>query len=71
MKFENKKQQRTRKPKACCENLTETYDRHPIYPELRLSGKWLQDIGFNFGQPVIVLIEPNKITLTIEPDLKL
>lgn len=35
-------------------------------PEIRLSGRWLEDIGFVCGQPVMVLIEQKKITLTIE-----
>ncbi|WEK33598.1 MAG: SymE family type I addiction module toxin [Candidatus Pseudobacter hemicellulosilyticus] len=33
--------------------------------EIQLVGKWLDAIGFTAGKPVMILIEPNKITLTI------
>ena len=35
-----------------------------IVPEIRLSGKWLQQIGFNSGETVCVKHEQNKITIT-------
>lgn len=43
------------------------YRQTVIFPEIRLAGKWLQDIGFACGQHVTVLQEQNKITITIEP----
>ncbi len=36
-----------------------------IFPEIRLCGKWLQDIGFEHGQTIKVQQEKNKITITI------
>ncbi|WJM83546.1 SymE family type I addiction module toxin [Pectobacterium brasiliense] len=38
-------------------------------PQLKLSGKWLENIGFNTGQPVIVTVEHGK--LLIETELRL
>lgn len=39
--------------------------RGVIFPEIRLCGKWLRDLGFDFGQAVIVKQEKNKIIITI------
>ncbi len=35
-------------------------------PEIRLCGKWLQDIGFGQGQTIKVQPEENKITITVD-----
>ncbi len=40
--------------------------RSVLFPEIRLCGKWLQDLGFNCGQEVHVKQEFNKITITVE-----
>ncbi len=40
--------------------------RPVIFPEIRLCGKWLQDIGFENGQTINVQQEKNKITITVE-----
>ncbi|MGS2763704.1 SymE family type I addiction module toxin [Sinomicrobium sp. M5D2P9] len=37
-----------------------------IIPEIRLCGKWLQDIGFEHGQTIKVKQEKNKITITVD-----
>jgi toxic protein SymE len=34
-----------------------------IFPEIRLSGKWLQNLGFNCGQKVIIIHEKNRIVI--------
>jgi len=39
--------------------------RHIIFPEIRLCGKWLQNIGFEHGQTIKVLAKRNKITITV------
>ena len=39
-----------------------------VFPEIKLSGKWLQDIGFACGQMVVVALEQNKITITINEE---
>ncbi len=36
-------------------------------PEIRLSGKWLEEIGFHYNRHVRIDYEKNKIT--IRPDL--
>jgi toxic protein SymE len=35
-------------------------------PEIRLEGKWLNELGFKQGQIVIVEQEQNKLTITID-----
>jgi len=55
---------RRRRLKVYPKYFQRTY-RSVIFPEIRLSGKWLKDIGFNCGQSVIVQQEQNKITITI------
>ncbi len=34
-----------------------------FFPEIRLSGKWLQDTGFDFGQEVTIQHEKDKIVI--------
>lgn len=36
------------------------------FPEIRLCGKWLREIGFSCGQVVTVRHEKNKIIITLE-----
>lgn len=43
-----------------------TWQRSVIFPEIRLCGKWLQDLGFEHGQTINVLQEKNKIIITID-----
>ncbi|MDO5970582.1 SymE family type I addiction module toxin [Flavivirga aquimarina] len=42
------------------------YNRRVTFPEIRLSGKWLKDLGFNCGRFVIVSHRKNKITITLQ-----
>ncbi len=37
-------------------------------PEIRLEGKWLDELGFKQGQTVIIELADNKLTITIEVD---
>ena len=39
-----------------------------VFPEIRLAGKWLQDMGFTCGKKVDVVYEKNKITITLEEE---
>lgn len=41
-----------------------SYMRYVVFPEIRLCGKWLKDIGFECGQSVTVSHEKNKIIIT-------
>ncbi len=43
-----------------------SWQRLVIFPEIRLCGKWLQDIGFEHGQTINVRQERNKITITVD-----
>ncbi|UYA58692.1 type I toxin-antitoxin system SymE family toxin [Pectobacterium colocasium] len=40
--------------------------KKPPSPQLKLSGKWLEDLGFNTGQPVIVTVERGKLVIETE-----
>ncbi|MFC5046033.1 SymE family type I addiction module toxin [Aquimarina hainanensis] len=44
------------------------YNRYVTFPEIKLSGKWLKEIGFNCGQFVIVSHKKNKITITLQKE---
>lgn len=37
-----------------------------LMPEIRLSGRWLERLGFAMGKGVIVKQERNKITITVK-----
>jgi len=39
-----------------------------VFPEIRLAGKWLQDIGFICGKKVNVKHEKNKIIITLDEE---
>ena len=54
-----------RQLKILKKHITRPYHRYVIFPEIRLCGKWLQDIGFECGQLVTVLHEKNKIIITV------
>lgn len=47
-------------PRAC--------HKYVIFPEIRLAGKWLQDLGFNCGSFVTIAQEGNTLTITILPE---
>lgn len=42
-----------------------SYNGTVILPEIRLCGKWVQDLGFECGEIVTVRHEKNKITITV------
>ncbi|MEQ9900344.1 SymE family type I addiction module toxin [Pectobacterium punjabense] len=37
--------------------------KKPPSPQLKLSGKWLEDLGFNTGQPVIATVEHGRLVI--------
>lgn len=41
-----------------------------VFPEIRLAGKWLQDIGFKCGKFVVITQGNNSITITALPEVK-
>ena len=44
------------------------YQRYVIFPEIKLSGKWLKDMGFDSGKHVIVSHMKNKIIITLQKE---
>lgn len=41
-----------------------------VFPEIRLAGKWLQDMGFKCGNFVVITQGENSITITALPEVK-
>jgi toxic protein SymE len=60
---------RFRKLKIHSKFRTRRWDNTTI-PEIRLEGKWLDELGFKQGQIVIVEQEQNKLTITIDSGQK-
>lgn len=47
------------------------YGRYYVtFPEIRLTGKWMQECGFRPGQQIEITTEVHKLTITICPDNK-
>jgi len=59
---------RNRRLKVISKVFPRDYNKYVIFPEIRLSGKWLKDLGFNCGQFVIVSHSKNKITITLQKE---
>ena len=57
---------RERQLKVISKVFPREYNRYVTFPEIRLSGKWLKDLGFNCGQFVIVSHRKTKITITLQ-----
>ncbi|MFZ5551574.1 MAG: SymE family type I addiction module toxin [Bacteroidota bacterium] len=62
-KNQNKKNE-SRKLKIHPKFYSRTY-KTVVYPEIRLSGKWLQEAGFTSGNSVQVDCRKNKIIITV------
>jgi len=62
------KQSVKRRLKIQPKHMARTYSRYVIFSEIRLCGKWLQDIGFNCGNFVTVEHQQNKIIITTDTE---
>ncbi len=58
---------KTKKLKVQSKHFSRAYHTQVVFPEIKLSGKWLQDLGFTCGQEVTVMQETNKITISLHP----
>lgn len=63
---ENFQQSGQRQLKVYEKHISRSYYQRVIFPEIRLCGKWLQDIGFECGQTVTVQHQKNKIIITLD-----
>lgn len=63
---ENFQQSGKRQLKVYEKCISRAYHRYVVFPEIRLCGKWLQEIGFDCGQSVTVRHEKNKIIITVD-----
>lgn len=50
-------------------HIARSYNRYVVFPEIRLCGKWLQEIGFTHGKFVTVQHEENKIIITVNNEV--
>ena len=39
-----------------------------FYPEIRLAGKWLEDLGFSYGNFVTINCEANRLIITVRDE---
>lgn len=70
MKQKNKIQQsEKRQLKIHRKYIARSYQRYVVFPEIRLSGKWLKELGFTHGKFVTVHHEENKIIITINNEI--
>lgn len=71
MKQENITQQSAKRQlKIHRKYISRSYRRYVIFPEIRLCGKWLHEIGFTCGNFVTVEQEKNKIVITVNNESK-
>lgn len=64
------KQLKKRRLKIQPKYMARSYHRYVIFPEIRLCGKWLQEIGFNCGNFVTVEHQRNKIIITTQKEIQ-
>jgi toxic protein SymE len=57
-----------RRLKVVAKTFPREYHRYVIFPEIKLSGKWLKDMGFVSGKHVIVSHRKNKIIITLQKE---
>ncbi|PWB26249.1 SymE family type I addiction module toxin [Flavobacterium sp. HTF] len=50
-------------------HIARSYNRYVIFPEIRLCGKWLQNIGFDYGNFVTIEHQQNKIIITTNNEI--
>ncbi|HEY1045379.1 MAG TPA: SymE family type I addiction module toxin [Bacteroidia bacterium] len=67
---ENFQQSGRRQLKVYEKYISRSYHQYVVFPEIRLCGKWLQDMGFDCGQSVTVRHEKNKIIITLDNETR-
>jgi toxic protein SymE len=63
---ENFQQNGERRLKVIEKHFSRAHYKYVVFPEIRLSGKWLGKLGFKQGQTVIIAQGKNKLTITID-----
>lgn len=63
------KQSAKRQLKIHRKYISRSYSRHVIFPEIRLCGKWLKEIGFTCDKFVTVQHQQNKIVITVNNEI--
>lgn len=57
---------KARKLKIHSKYQSRRWGRGVSIPEIRLEGKWLDELGFKKGQTIIIEQEQNKLTITLD-----
>jgi len=39
-----------------------------IVPHIRLSGRWLKEAGFSYGDAIVVQVDSARLTITLQED---
>ena len=65
-----KQQPEKRKLKVYKKYIQRAYHSYIVFPEIRLCGKWLHDMGFTCGKVVTVTYRKNKLIITVESEIK-
>ena len=58
-----RKEKNIRKLKVYSKHNAKCNGKITFVPEIRLSGKWLKELGFKQGQSIIITCEEDKITI--------
>jgi len=64
------KQSAKRRLKIQPKHIARSDHRYVIFPEIRLCGKWLQKIGFNYWNFVTIEHQQNKIIITTNNEIE-
>lgn len=64
MKKYNSKAPAKRKLKIAARYMARASWKPAIFPEIRLCGKWLQEMGFRCGETVIVRLSNNQLIIS-------
>ena len=65
--MENNKKQNGQRRLKVYGKYRQKFNSAVIEPEIRLTGQWLKNLGFNPGQTVNVKQEANCLTITLVP----
>jgi toxic protein SymE len=64
------KQSLKRRLKIQPKHIARSYHHYVIFPEISLCGKWLENIGFNYGNFVTIEYQQNKIIITTNNEIE-
>jgi len=57
-----------RKMRICNRHFARSHGNYAVFPEIRLSGRWLEDSGFEAGQYIHIAYRQHEIVITLVPE---